>query len=1434
MGIIRANKKKAKAVTGLPSSFASLEDLDISTVEEQKDFYEVSSSVSNSGLPSGFTDIEGIDISSVAEASIIDTSSDDGTTTETDNTTVVTRPTISGCENGSQLGNTIPLIMGKTYYAPKYIGRPYTTISGTDGETETFHCLYLLGFRNIKVQNIKLGIDELSANDGVTSGVSQTSTEVDTVEIEDGFPYLNYGSATKFSKSKYAPKLEIRQGKNNSRTDGEVGLYPQKVVETKYNAKLLFPQTEDGEADFQNCLRVYAFSSKYAEKVELQIQLDGLYAKDSDGQDSDAECEVACQVSFNAGETWEDSGISFSTSDTDLTITTSTKSITFPSESAISTTVTKFKGNKKKTLRYVGSTSGVDKYNWSKAKTTKNHVIYFRVFRVNTDSVDSNTVNAVTLTKVRTWCYNYKDSESADTFKKQAPMIEKYRDRTARLGIEMITTREIEGTFKKLNCMLTSKCRTWNSTTKTWSTELSATNNPSSIALMVMQGEHRGSSEYRYPDSKLDLSSFGEFYEWCEKRIYIDGEQYDDYPQYQCNGALLKATKTSDIVNTILSCGHASLIQSGKKYKVIIDKPRTSDGTTSGTLKPKLIINAQNIIAEPTNSKSYNDLPDGYQAKFVNALVDSQDDTMNIIFTDAEESEAVLEPVEVPYITDPMRVKRYCNYHYACVKYRPELWSRSISLEGHNLEVGDLVGIQDDSIDVGLGEGAEITKVLYSGNNIIGFETDGTFDVTDKTKSYGVEINKVAGSDGNFYTTVLPLEVSITETGVYHKFTLKTPLAKTSSLIPEVGDVLSFGLYNNVVTYGLVVNKSDNGSAGFDLSIVPYQNAIYDSEEEVSVDDYVSNVTLPQTVAETSIEYATVEDVHQQTATIKGEKGDKGDTGTARILDSLVDSGTENEVAIYDHRVYVYSSGRWVLQNTDNYIGKKNTIPEDAVIGQYFLAGQDIILQDYLLSANGSVLTANGLMLEVKRMLYKNEIYEIVDGGLHHIENHSDFRYIIAMQDILNNDGALPPSVNQNINSTLATHDVLGTYLGLSLTVPTGTFVVGDTFLYNGDTSGNYVNGFMYRWNGAMWKKLNPTDAENYKYYMQSLNDVMSISNAGSGAFTTLFANILMSNNAIIGKLQTQVLELQDGGTIKTANLHKGTTVIQYLDSELEEWLTSTTNCAGIRVSVDGGESFAYTYENGSKKIAQTVSKQWTVYYRLSNDSDATVNPDRYLKLTASIDLSSTEYRYLHLCYYTQIASSLTYDTFVSIDLDLSKGFELLHTGESTFYGDMNVDGVMRIGGNLDVQGVAHLGRNTYLDGFLNTNNVPFQPLCACHFIYRNSRLRIIASKNISSITVDSTGWFTLTLKKAIKLKYYNDNVFGDEVSIYLAGQSVYGGYHQPLIMRPLTINTASGYTKQGEYMLVDKISVIFTDPQNNENQNPDFAQILAFGTDTN
>jgi len=797
-------------------------------------------------------------------------------------------PQLRGAKNQSNYGKPVPLVLGKHLFTPMYVGNPYSTIGGTDGEDQYFQALYMLGYGRLKVTDVKLGIigdlasgvapdnsamepiNRISTNNGtwtvdrdgfvkcsgrknsqfnfavqfrvnnkiVSYGKEQDVLSVkvgDIVEIladrdiscyfippcyvEDGELFFDGDSFL----SKSRPQIELIQSERESE------LYPQAVREEMLNIELLHPKDD-------SALKVVRFSAKNPQKIQVEITMPcGLlkYDKNGDKEDTSVSISVRWRVSRPKNEeNWKEFA-QFGSGNQEKIL-----------YSSPITTITR---SKTKVMRFIAEKTFTSYSQVSDEYDTR--VIEIEVYRSDEQSDDNKIMDKVHLTAIRTWLFDNEKSKEPGTLVAQAPVMDKLRNKTARLGLRIKATQNTQGMLDALNCIVESKCRTWNKVTKKWSdadwdiknqrwigNSETPSNNPAAVALKLLQSPALGRKAYADESEMIDMESFGEFYEWCESREYIkNGVIITDDQKYTCNGVLTSEKRVDDVLALILSTGRASRILNGSKYGLLIDKKRDY---------PVMILNSQNVL-EATNQKGFVDLPDGFLVRFVNEN-DGYQQTEEYVMANGEspesQPEAVIENLELPYITNREQAVKYAWYLLACRHLRPEIWNRKVSVDGYLIGMGDLVEVQDDTIVVGIGEGAIIKGLTIENNVITEIQTDGEFDVVNTTnKMYGIKIMQFDGENPGKVRTI---QVPIPEPGIYSDFAVSIPL-NTTPPIPHEGDVISFGIFDRITTPAICFGKKDNGDGTFDITLIPYQEGIYTTDGG-KIPPYEANITTPQ------------------------------------------------------------------------------------------------------------------------------------------------------------------------------------------------------------------------------------------------------------------------------------------------------------------------------------------------------------------------------------------------------------------------------------------------------------------------------------------------------------------------------------------------------------------------------------------------------------
>lgn len=956
-----------------------------------------------------------------------------------ESTEVESNPTIDGVKNTSGSDKVIPLVLGKTKLSPFYCANPYRTISGDDGATQTYHALFMLGYRNIDVSDIKLGqIDLSSGNTGKTgayvdsfgdaeptdrtnivkdstgnifvelttisekpkwvwadyrktrtedlSGVSITgagygggavrgstcSFSVDGEEHTLVYPAAVYipvssskgslvvrykgdlkpgtvatvqetrdnvvvgyesvvicgetyetpvtkncvwnsysvspdgicsvsdisadadgttsatfsyskavrlevnGTTGKYVRllassaeilsykeigaweqagelpvdgrwdaSEYNIHLELRNGANPNRADGEVALYSQKVNEEELNIELEHI-SDSGDTAGTGIMLADRVSARNPQKVQVEFLLNGLFMS-YEGKRLNATVQICIQYSLDGGQTYKNFG--------PPRINADNAANTWKNEGArtllvhgksITADVYTLTGNKTKDVRYVAERT----FTYDEAINARNRYIEIRVFRYNVKGVDVGSVSytdTITLSSIRTWCYDYTKSLEAGELVPQAPLIKSKRDITARLAFQVDADRnEFKSQLNELNCILTSKCRTCErqtdengDTVYKWSDELSPSQNPASVALMLLQHESRG--QYAYSDDQLDLQSFGRLFFHCAEMVSYRNTVI---PRFSCNGALTSQAKTSAVLSDILSTCRARYVLHGKKYGVWIDTEND---------KVAYLFNAQNVLSSNI-SKEFAELTDGVKVSFVNEDGNYSKDTMTVLYDDAKAGEPNLsyQTLEMKYQTAPAQIFSNAKYYLADRKLRCESITLKVSVDGNLLRLGDKVGVQLESMSTGIGEGVLAKEILAnSSGNITRIEVDGRVSLEDYDlhgDKFMAAINQTGGD--RVSVGVYPAVPVLDSFGFVRYLEFPQPIQAGSSY-PAAGDVISIGTtedYKTQKIYAecLVFGKKDNGDGTFSLTLSPYQPAIYTADKYASIPEFDSKVTLRQ------------------------------------------------------------------------------------------------------------------------------------------------------------------------------------------------------------------------------------------------------------------------------------------------------------------------------------------------------------------------------------------------------------------------------------------------------------------------------------------------------------------------------------------------------------------------------------------------------------
>ena len=1067
------------------------------------------------------------------------------TSNSTSSSSTETIPTMKGAKNSSGYGKPIPLVLGKCLFTPYYQGNPYTTIStDDDGYTQIYHAMYILGYNDIKVENIKLDQILIASN-----------------EADETDGYIENDSG--YSKYDDNIVLEIRDS-------DELETYNQKVVQEDLNIELL--HTEDDE----EVLELDRFSATNPQKIQIEFYLPSLYQYNDSGDMEDASVSVGISISFDGGSTYTPFGK-----------ITNCSSYTISGTLGVST-ITRAKN---KNMRFIAERS-LSKTEALSCINNGDSVAFIHIERTSTDSTDTKVSDTIYLSAIRTWCFNKTSLKEDGVYEAQVPVIEKIRKKTTRLAVTITATKLLKGQLDELNMILTSRCRTWNGSEWSDEDDLTATANPASVALRVMQSPMLGS--HVYSDDEIDLEAFGYLYEYCENQTYTNSYGVTTDMAFTCGNVLISQKKISEVIDVILATCKAYRVLNGNKYSVFVDTPQTV---------PVTILNNHNILSEDLeNSKEFEELPDGYKIKFVDKDNGYEEGEFYCMYDgkDYTDTDAVIENVEFPFVTDYRQAYKLGRYELAKRKLRPEIWTRKVGLEGALIEIGSLVSIQDDTISVGIGDGGEIISVNLDslGSSIESITTDSYFEVTDLTKSYAVQLMHFDITNGRKFAV---RTVVFEETGRYNTLTFSVPISLDETILPVVGDFISFGVYGKITTDALCFGKKDDGKGHTTLTLVPYADGVYTADEG-TIPDYDPKITsikpisgVSEDIEETYVTKAELVDVTANvesvrsvtmwfylsdsqfklvggewtTDTVTWEEGKyiwtkcqteyTDDTVTWSSAVCITGSRGQSGLSVYLDT----SSFSWLVDSDNNAQGQTIAVKAYATLNgvqqtvritgvgddydplTYTIDGDTI----YFTVAENETITSGKIPIYVDYFVTDDMIvYTTEEDSDNVYSNTSGELYAVFDEDT---------KISYCLYFTYGT-TTTGTYRGILTDVTNiylryenGTRYKGDYFTWGNEEDGyvvyeaseyTFVMGCVYRWNGSAWVEDTRQDDN-----IVAFSDVLSLltteiaSNNSTVNETinrlvanTIFVKTLVASTAFIQQLFANRITLQNDGVIQS------------------------------------------------------------------------------------------------------------------------------------------------------------------------------------------------------------------------------------------------------------------------------------------------------------
>lgn len=688
------------------------------------------------------------------------------------------RPFLRGASNTLATGNSQPYIIGRHFFTPYLLSKPFYQITGEDGADEYTYTALECGFNKQILQTV--AIDDIKIKTFNSNTPQEGAYNIDAgIFAEDG-------------------KIEIAQ-------DGALlTALPALNYKTESSAcNDEIPHDSDVEAGTQEYL-TYTLNP-YAKDVDIAITFPyGLYAMNNDGDKIETQTTITPQYSLDGGATWH--------------------SFTFNNNGTATNT---FKRNvSTKELRYVAH-KDFTAADYAAVQANGANAIYIRV-RNGSNAGDSMIHNDCYVLYYQSVCFD--PDKSAGELVPCKIVEDRERAFCTILGLKLKATKINEDKLKKINIVTHGIARTWNGTT--WSATKTATRNPAAWVLEIETSPSHPAS--RRADSELDLESLGEYYEHCESN------------GYKFDWTITQNTKKDDVLNYIMEATGACIYYDiyGRRA-IAIDRPQEN---ALAVYNPQNIINIQ-------NKKTFGRRTDGLRIKYINSKGDLYQEDTYLVMREGQtlNQDSLIKDITVTGVTTFEHIVKYARRLMAIEVLRPKTTIIEAGNEGIFYTPFSKILVQDDSLKIGIGKGFTIRDCEWRSGLLKKIYTNEPLTF-DPAKTYGIIANCFT-ADG-----VKPVSIKVSGTGTTNELTVNTQIRASADAKPEAENIFSFGELDNdgeftKVTTEYIISQIKRSEKGFNLEVVNYNEAIYDSG---TIPDYKSNITERKTAEKKGIPADTV------------------------------------------------------------------------------------------------------------------------------------------------------------------------------------------------------------------------------------------------------------------------------------------------------------------------------------------------------------------------------------------------------------------------------------------------------------------------------------------------------------------------------------------------------------------------------------------------
>lgn len=440
---------------------------------------------------------------------------------------------------------------------------------------------------------------------------------------------------------------------------------------------------------------------------------------------------------------------------------------------------------------------------------------------------NGNTCDNMQVVKIRSRLIDEKKARKNGAVE-YAPLLDKkIDDLSVKIGLCLKATATNKDKAGRIQIVTCGMARIWNKTSRVWSSEKKATRNPASWLLEVLTSKTHPAS--KLSDDEIDLESFGDLYEYCEKNaLNID--------------LVISTGDTKEnILKKILETANAGLYRSiYGKLAVAIDDKKTN---------AVAILNQQNLISFSAE-KSLARNVDGYRVTFTENQFWKED--TQVFMRDGSDyadapADVQIEELKIDSFTADSSSGNFSQVYKTIRRkinadiLRAHTYSLEIGKEGYFFPLFSKIKIQHPALYTGLGSSV-IKRIIVSGQKITALELYSPVQYS-KDARYGAVIQCVNKN----YSRILNVEYTA-ENEESTVINLVSPISVSAETVPSPDNILSFGTLSSdgsfkTITNEMTITEIKPTSNGYRLTGVDYSDDLF---EYGAIPRYECNLSKPR------------------------------------------------------------------------------------------------------------------------------------------------------------------------------------------------------------------------------------------------------------------------------------------------------------------------------------------------------------------------------------------------------------------------------------------------------------------------------------------------------------------------------------------------------------------------------------------------------------